>query len=610
MNWQQLAQSYIDDGWSILPVPSGRKKATRKWNVEDYLAADIVDGIGGKCGKPSSDRICVDLDCDAAITAADILLPLTRCEGRRSRPASHRWYVCPDAKHRTYDFLKTGDASGRIAEILVNGYAVLPPTIHPCGEAREWSNPSAQFFPIDHETLSQAVTSVAISCLLAQHWPGKGSRHDARLALAGFLRRLDLQDGFRLGIGLALGALVNDDVTDWRAAYASSDRAAKATGGPTLAKHIHRGDEVVARIGDWTRRRNSGRTIRLTSAASITPKPVQWVWEGRVPIGEFGLLAGREGLGKSLVALDLIAQLTRGALPGVHVGTPKTAFICATEDSWEHTLVPRLMACGADLNRVHKIEAELPDGLAVEPTLPTDVAALQQKIIDCADVALVLLDPLMPRLDGGLDTHKDAEVRRALEPLVKLANTTGTVVLGILHQNKRDTTDPLNSLMGSRAFTAVSRFVLFAHEDPSDESVRLLGQIKNNLGAIGPTQTFDIKEVTLPITSSNVSLKIGKVNWTGVDSRSMREILQEAKTMEGPSAGAKATRWLKEFLERRGGYAESDDVRSEGAKAGHNGKALQRAANKLGVTFQSHGMPATKLYVMRGVTPPLSGIVP
>ena len=76
--------------------------------------------------------------------------------------------------------------------------------------------------------------------------------------------------------------------------------------------------------------------------------------------------------------------------------------------------------------------------------------------------ALILLDPLMSRLDAKLDTHKDAEVRLALEPLVSIANSTGAAILGLIHLNKSLSTDPLTMLMGSRAFAAVARAVLFA----------------------------------------------------------------------------------------------------------------------------------------------------
>lgn len=55
------------------------------------------------------------------------------------------------------------------------------------------------------------------------------------------------------------------------------------------------------------------------------------------------------------------AQVTRGELPGVYAGAPKDVLIAATQDSWEHTIVPRLIAAAADLtNTGHPQQLAVP----------------------------------------------------------------------------------------------------------------------------------------------------------------------------------------------------------------------------------------------------------
>jgi ATPase subunit of ABC transporter with duplicated ATPase domains len=56
--------------------------------------------------------------------------------------------------------------------------------------------------------------------------------------------------------------------------------------------------------------------LRLTAASSIKVRPVHWRWEGRIPLGEISLLAGREGIGKSTIAYTLAAAVTKGELKG------------------------------------------------------------------------------------------------------------------------------------------------------------------------------------------------------------------------------------------------------------------------------------------------------
>ena len=211
------------------------------------------------------------------------------------------------------------------------------------------------------------------------------------------------------------------------------------------------------------------RTIKLTPASSITVRPVRWLEEDRLPLGTLGLLGGREGIGKTIYASTLAASITRGTLSGVYHGTPRAVIVAATEDSWEHTIVPRLMAAGANLDLVYRVDVETAEGTDTMLSLPCDLVALERAVRD-VQAAMVLLDPLLSRLDADLDTHKDAEVRMALEPLVKLADAVDVYVLGIIHVNKGSSTDPLTLLMGSRAFAAVARSVLFVLTDPEDET--------------------------------------------------------------------------------------------------------------------------------------------
>jgi hypothetical protein len=236
------------------------------------------------------------------------------------------------------------------------------------------------------------------------------------------------------------------------------------------------------------------RRVVLTSAATIKPRPVFWLWESRLALGTIGLLAGREGLGKSTLGYWMAARLTRGDLLGRYQGTPKGVLVCATEDSWEHTIVPRLMAAGADRAKVYRIDVLNYADIHVGLSLPRDLAETERAARE-VDAALLLLDPLMSRL-GDLDTHRDSEVRQALEPLAALADRTRMAVLGLIHHNKSGGSDPLQLVMASKAFTAVARSVSTVIPDPDDETGkrRLFGTSKNNLGSSDlPTLAFTIE---------------------------------------------------------------------------------------------------------------------
>ena len=333
------------------------------------------------------------------------------------------------------------------------------------------------------------------------------------------------------------------------------------------------------------------RTLHLTPASAIRVRPVRWLWADRLPLGSLALLGGREGVGKTLCAYMLAASVTRGTLEGEYFGTPRSVIVAATEDSWEHTIVPRLMAAGADLDRVYRVDVVTSEGVESALSLPRDLGALE-RVCREVEAALIILDPLLSRLEAALDTHKDQQVRLALEPLVRLADAVGVAVLGVIHVNKSVSTDVLTSLMASRAFAAVARAVLIVMADPDDEAVRLLGQAKNNLGRMDlPTLTFTIRGV-LVATTDEGEVWTGKVEWTGDTDRTITEAVGAAAASAGDrTATAEAADWLLDYLTSQGGTKDSATIKREGQQAGHHAEALRRARQNLHVKSDGRGFP-------------------
>ncbi len=344
------------------------------------------------------------------------------------------------------------------------------------------------------------------------------------------------------------------------------------------------------------------RTVGLTAASTIKVRPVRWLWQDRVALGTLALLGGREGIGKSTTAYTLTADVTRGRLPGVFAGQPKAVIVAATEDSWEHTIVPRLMGAGADLELVYRVDVITAAGYGGQLILPSDLGALRRRIGE-VDAALLLLDPLMSRLDAKLDTHKDAEVRQALEPLTALADRCGVSVLGLIHVSKAATTDPLTMLMASRAFAAVARAVLFVTVDPEDEKVRILGQPKNNLGRSDLTSlTFTIRSTQVAETDEG-PVWTGQIVWTGETDRTIADVLRSTgESADTRTATAEAAAWLVDYL-KICDVASSQDVKKDGKTAGHGIDALKRARQKIAAGATSHGFPRRTYWSAPHLTP-------
>jgi AAA domain len=238
------------------------------------------------------------------------------------------------------------------------------------------------------------------------------------------------------------------------------------------------------------------RIVSLVRASSIKIQRAEWVWEtskpgtpiteqhGRIPRGMLTIAAGPAGLGKSTFGLWLAANITKGTLPGCWHGQPKGVIYCTTEDSWELTVVPRLIAAGADLQHVYRADVTDARDDYARLSLPTDVFQIEA-LIERHQVGLIITDPLLSMFDGDIDENKQTHVRRALEPMVGIANRTGCAVLGIAHFTKRAGPDPLLAITGSGAFGQTVRCALaFARRTGAaeDEPPFIVSQAKNNVG--------------------------------------------------------------------------------------------------------------------------------
>ena len=110
--------------------------------------------------------------------------------GRPSAPASHWWYrLADEAEH----YVKhTGpDRSATVVEVRADAghQTAIPPTVHPSGEPYRWEGEPWRAAEVSSAEVLAGAASVALVAILADAWPGEGSRHDAYLALVGGLLR-------------------------------------------------------------------------------------------------------------------------------------------------------------------------------------------------------------------------------------------------------------------------------------------------------------------------------------------------------------------------------------------------------------------------------------
>jgi putative DNA primase/helicase len=94
-------------------------------------------------------------------------------------------------------------------------------------------------------------------------------------------------------------------------------------------------------------------TMSLLPASGIKPEPISWLWRHWLARGKMHIIAGQPGTGKTTLAMKMAATVSAGShWPEGTKATKGNVIIWSGEDDPADTLVPRLEASGADLNRI------------------------------------------------------------------------------------------------------------------------------------------------------------------------------------------------------------------------------------------------------------------
>lgn len=324
----------------------------------------------------------------------------------------------------------------------------------------------------------------------------------------------------------------------------------------------------------------------LTCGADLTPEPVQWLWPDWLALGKFHLLAGAPGQGKTTIAMGLAATVTLGGRwPDGSRCAAGNVLVWSGEDDYTDTLLPRLIAAGADRKRVFFVDGTSV-GDAVRPFDPaTDTRTLQAAIEQIGSVSLIIIDPVSTAVAG--DSHKNTEVRRGLQPLVDLATNINAALLGITHLSKGGQgSDPAQRVIGSIAFTAVARVVLVAArvQGNDGEDKRILARGKSNIGPDNGGFEYHLAQV-----EAMPGIHASRIEWGAAVQGSARELLTDPADADDGTDHADAVSLLK--AELTADCWTPVAIASQPLKdAGFNKKQIWNASKKLNVIRKKGGM--------------------
>lgn len=432
-------------------------------------------------------------------------------------------------------------------DIIASGYVLLPLCGHPDGgtySSDDWSRPIAKLPKATLEAIQRNERRTTPAQVNGSDVDtiGEGGRDNALTSIAGALRR----QGYGADlISTALKA-IDDNHCD-----------------PPL------GSKVIRKIARSVERYDPADAELFADMSAVEPRNVEFSWFPYLVRGAVNLLEGDPGTGKTYLLCTVAACFSAGiALPGQGKVRPAGVLFMSAEDDPDTTLVRRLMRMGADLTRI---------------TYTTRYFRLEDEQLDWIEkhivekgVELVILDPLVAYMQGGMDMNKANETRPFMARLAELAKRTNVTIIGLRHLTKGSKDKAIYRGLGSIDITAAARSAIMLGLHPEDEDVRVLMHIKHNLSERGASLAYEL------VGGDYNRGQVPRLKWLGEVDVRPEDLEPRPGTAGRPDdarQGAKA--FLQQYL------ADSarpiKEVLAAGERRSYSERTLRRAAKDLGL---------------------------
>ena len=349
------------------------------------------------------------------------------------------------------------------------------------------------------------------------------------------------------------------------------------------------------------------KSMRLTEM-----KQIEWLCEDLVAIGAITTIYGHSNVGKSTILSDIIAGVTAGrALPGEPADTarePGSVCLLGGEEDLYATVLPRLVAAGAIVDRVHAFDTLFADNKEGERTeravmLKHDMHRLDAFLDENPQVRMIVFDPLMNFMSGA-DPNDAVELRAVLTGLKALAEKHRLSILIVAHTRKSSEGPAIDRLAGSGALQQVSRSVLLVGKHPDDTDAdnrsprRVLMTVKNNEIAEPVILSFKIE--TACVNNGNIEIKTRRAVWgerLSCDGFAPEQVLDGRAGSDKEGKITAAVKWLREYMVPDKTYKQGE-ITAAARDAGHSERTLERAKKLLGVHSRKGGLHEGWLWML------------
>ena len=303
------------------------------------------------------------------------------------------------------------------------------------------------------------------------------------------------------------------------------------------------------------------RKLALEGSAAqpglLADVPMQSVaWLVPLPLGEVSLLGADGGTGKGIWQAQLIAYVTAGKTSGFFPLPPQQTgkvLLLAGEDDPGKVLKARLLAAGADMNRVLVLTADDYFGKTGQPLTLKD-----QALADFAAKAgplLLIVDPLQSFLPSDVEMASRNQMRSALLPLRAIAAKQGCAVLIVMHSNKKQGVSGRARLADSSDIWDMARSVLMMGRAKNDGKIYLSHE-KNSYARPQQTVLLHIDDVEVE------GVKTARAVFDGYTDKKDADFIEERRVRTAETRQDTRSAILNVLSESRLGSMPSNELRA------------------------------------------------
>ena len=315
-------------------------------------------------------------------------------------------------------------------------------------------------------------------------------------------------------------------------------------------------DAFLAAANAEARRENDKMRAEQTPVGPVPLQNVDWLVPHLLPRGELSLLGADGGTGKGLWQAQLIACVTTGKTSGFFPVPPAQTgkvLILAGEDDPGKVLKARLLAAGADMNRVLVLTADDYFGKTGQPLTLKD-----QALADFAAKAgplLLIVDPLQSFLPADVEMASRNQMRSALLPLRAIAAKQGCAVLIVMHSNKKQGVSGRARLADSSDIWDMARSVLMMGRAKNDGKIYLSHE-KSSYARPQQTVLLHIDDVEVE------GVKTARAVFDGYTDKKDADFIEERRVRTAETRQDTRSAILNVLSESRLGSMPSNELRA------------------------------------------------